>query len=140
MAVVQFLHQIDHRVLHPMAQAEIAALAPAADAVAFALQKTAQRTRRGVGGNEAGQYQHRMPVTSRREAQQRQCAEKRAQLGNGSPLQKHQGSGWRGKRLRSNGHRISCSGRPLTSRQPAKWVNQEDAWSGRIVPQRNNLT
>jgi hypothetical protein len=29
---------------------------------------------------------------------------------NGAPFQKHQGSGRRAKRLRSNGHRISCSG------------------------------
>ena len=51
--VVQLLHQIDHRVLHAVAQAEIAALTPAADGIAAALQEAAQRTRRGVGRNEA---------------------------------------------------------------------------------------
>ena len=78
--VVQLLHQIDHRVLHAMAQAEIAALAPAADGIAAALQEAAQRPRRGVGGDEPGQHQHRMTVAPRREAEQRQGAEKRAEL------------------------------------------------------------
>ncbi len=54
MGVVEFPHQIDHRVLHALAQAEIAALAPAADRIAAVLQEAAQRARRDVGGDQPG--------------------------------------------------------------------------------------
>src|SRR4051812_10499938 len=39
--VVELLHQIDHRVLHTVAQTEIAALAPAADGVAAVFKEAA---------------------------------------------------------------------------------------------------
>ena len=117
--VVQLMHEIDHRVLHARTKAEVAALAPAADGIAAGLQEAAQRARRGVRRDEAGQYQHRMPIAARREAEQRQCAEEGAEFMDGSPFQEHQGPGRRAKRLCSNGHCISCSGGPLKSRQPA---------------------
>ena len=80
MDFVQLLHQIDHGVLHTTTQTEIAALAPAADGVALALQEAAQRARRGVGCDEARQHQHRMSVAFRCEAEQRQGAKKRAEF------------------------------------------------------------
>ena len=46
--VAQLMHEIDHGVLHAVAQTEIAALTPAADGVATTLQKTPQRPRRSV--------------------------------------------------------------------------------------------
>src|SRR5881394_1303798 len=54
-----------------------------------------------------------MTIATRREAQERQRAEKRTQFGNGPPLQKHQGSGRRRKRLCSNGHDVSSRAGPL---------------------------
>src|SRR2546426_8373905 len=54
-----------------------------------------------------------MTVAARGEAQERQRAEKRTQFGNGSPLQEHQCSGWRRKRLCSNGHHVSSRTGPL---------------------------
>src|SRR6202011_4738856 len=56
MIVAQLMHQVDHRVLAAFAQTKIAALAPAADGIATALQETAQRARRGIRRDEAGQY------------------------------------------------------------------------------------
>src|SRR5204862_2661698 len=67
MRVVQLVHEIDHRVLDTVAQSEVAALAPARDGVAAALQKAAQRTRGRVGCNKPGQYQHRMTVAAWRQ-------------------------------------------------------------------------
>src|SRR5437879_2774013 len=81
--------------------------------VAASLQKAAQRARRCVGRNKPRQYQHRMIVAAWRQTEERQGAEKRTQFGNGSPLQKHQRSGRRRKRLRSNGHHISSRAGPL---------------------------
>src|SRR6266851_7979392 len=48
--LAQLVHQIDHRTLHTVAQAKIAALPPAADRIAAVLQKAAQRARRGIRG------------------------------------------------------------------------------------------
>ena len=92
MVVVEFMHQIDHRVLHAVAQAEIAALPPAADGIAAVLQEAAQRPRRGVGGHQPGQHQHRMSVAPGRKTEQRQRAEKGAELVKGAPL--HETSGF----------------------------------------------
>ena len=83
-----------------------------------------------------GQYQHRMTIAARREAQQRQGAEKRTQFGKGAPLQKHQRFGRRRKRLCSNGHDVSSRVGPFTSRQPATGSVSRRRRS-RIVPQRN---
>ena len=99
--VAQFLHQIDHRMLHAWTQTEVTALAPAADGIAAVLQEAAQRARRGIRRDQPGQDKHRMSVAARREAEQRQCAEEGAEFVNGAPLQKHQGSGRRAKRLGS---------------------------------------
>src|SRR6185437_8118341 len=41
MRIAEFLHQIDHRVLHALAQTEIAALTPAADGITAAFQERA---------------------------------------------------------------------------------------------------
>jgi acyl dehydratase len=117
--IVEFMHQIDHGMLHALAQAEVAALAPATDGIAPVLEEAAQRPRRGVRSNQPGQHQHRMPVTPGRETEQRQGAKEGAQFRNGAPLQKHQGSGRRRKRLCSNGHHVSSRVGPFTSRQPA---------------------
>ena len=70
------MHEIDHRVLHAFAQTEIAALAPAADGIAARLEESAQGTRGDIGRDEAGQYQHWMPVAAWREAEQRKRSDK----------------------------------------------------------------
>ena len=101
MRVAELTHQIDHRVLHAVAQTEIAALTPAADGIAAAPEKAAQRARRSVRRDKPGQHQHRMTIALRRKTEKRQCAEKRAKLMDGPPLQKHQGSGRRAQRLGS---------------------------------------
>src|SRR2546430_1865939 len=72
-----------------------------------------------------------MAVTARSEAQERQGAEKRTQLGNGTPLQKHQGSGRRRKRLCSNGHDVSSRAGPL--RLGSQATGSVDARANRIV-------
>ena len=138
MAVAELVHQIDHRALHAVAQAEVAALTPAADGVAAVLQEAAQRARRGVGSDEPGQHQHRMAVTSWGQAEKRQRAKKRAKLVEGPPLQKHQSFGRRAQRLGSRGHRSSSLGRPLAFRQPADGPI-EGRKTRRIVPQCNNF-
>src|SRR6185437_5981789 len=113
MAVAELPHQIDHGALYAVAQAEVSALAPAADGIAAVLQEAAQRSGRDIRSHQPRQYQHGMAVAPWREAQQRQRSKEGAQFVDGSPLQEHQGPGRRTKRLRSSGHRISFSGRPL---------------------------
>src|SRR5262245_42860125 len=125
MGVIQFMHEVDHGMLHARAKAQVAALAPAADGVTARPQEGAQRARGGVRRNEAGQHQHGMPVAMRRKAKQRQRAEEGAEFREGSPFQEHESPGRRAKRLGSNGHRFSCSGWPLASRQPANWARND---------------
>jgi len=137
--VAELMHQIDHRTLHTVAQAEIAALPPAADRITAVLQKAAQRARRSIRGDQPGQHQYRMTVAFRRQAEQRQCAEKRTKLMDGSPFQKHQGSGRRAQGLGGGGHCSSFQSRPLKSRQPANGPSLGRRKPVRIVPQCNNL-
>src|ERR1700704_2336218 len=111
MMVAKFTHQIDHGLLHAVAQAKIAALTPAADGVAAIFQKAAQRPRRGVRSDKPGQHQYRMTVALWGQAEKREGAEKSAEFVDGPPLQKHQGFGWRAQRLGSRGHRISSRSR-----------------------------
>jgi hypothetical protein len=54
MGIVQFVHEIDHGVLHARTKAEVAALAPAADGVASRLQEGAQRARGNVRRDKPG--------------------------------------------------------------------------------------
>src|SRR4029450_7580837 len=112
-------------VLHARTKAEVAALAPAADGIAARAQECAQRARGNVRRDEPGQHQHRMSVAVRGKAKQRQRAEEGAEFRERSPFQEHKSPGRRAKRLCSNGHRISCSGGPLTSRQPAIWARND---------------
>ena len=110
MVVAELMHQIDHRVLHAFAQAEIAALPPAADGIAAVLQEAAQRPRRGVGRDQARQAP--APDGRRPSARDSAAAMRReTRRTHGWPaLQKHQGSGRRAQRLGSGGHRISSPG------------------------------
>ena len=109
--VVELLHQIDHRMLHAIAQAEIAALAPAADGIAPVLQEAAQRPRRGIRGDQPGQHQHRMPVTPGSQAEQRQGPKEGAELGEGAPLHETSGSWTAGEAsVQSADIVVSCSG------------------------------
>jgi hypothetical protein len=78
-----------------------------------------------------------MTVASWRQAEQRQCAKKGAELMDRSPLQEHQGSGRRAQRLGSRGHRSSSLGRPLAFRQPADGPSRRRK-TRRIVPQCSN--
>ena len=105
--VIEFMHQIQHRALHALAQAEIAALAPAANGIAVITQKAAQRTGRAVRCDKPGQHQHRVTIALRRQAEQRQCADKCAKLVDRPSFQKHQGSGRRAQRLGGSGHCLS---------------------------------
>ena len=133
--VVEFMHQIDHRMLHAIAQAEIAALAPAADGIAAVLQEAAQRPRRGVRGHQPGQHQHRMTVAPGREAEQRQGPKEGTEFVKGAPLQKHQGFGRRAQRLGSRGHRSSFLAGPLRLAAGQWTIGRRKP--RQIVPQRN---
>src|SRR5437667_12839163 len=79
-----------------------------------------------------------MAVTPGRQAEQRQRAEKGAEFGDGSPLQKHQSSGRRAQPLGSSGHRSSFQDRPLEFRQPTNGPTGRRK-PRKIVPQRNNF-
>ena len=92
MGVVQFVDEIDHRVLHAIAQTEIAAQPPAADGIAARFQERAQRPRRDIRSHEARQHQYGMAVAFRREAEQRQRAEEDAEFVKGAPLPAASGS------------------------------------------------
>src|SRR3954463_12700719 len=81
-----------------------------------------------------------MPIAPGRQAEERQGSEKGAEFVNGPPLQKHQRSGRRSKRLRSNGHRISCSGPAPYVATAGQMGQSRRRVIDRIVPQRNNLS
>ena len=90
MGVVQFVDEIDHRVLHGIAKTEIVAQPPAADSITARFQERAQRPRRDIRSHEAWQHQYGMAVAFRREAEQRQGAEEGAEFMKGAPpFQQH---------------------------------------------------
>jgi hypothetical protein len=63
---------VDAALQHSRPRPHVAALAPRVNVVAEQPQQAAQRPRAQVRRHEAGDHEHRMAVTSRRQPQQRQ--------------------------------------------------------------------
>ena len=103
---MKLAYEVEHAVLHAIAQAEIATLPPALHGIAAAFQEGAQRPRRDIRRHKSGQHEHRVTIAFWRQAQQRQRAKKRAEFVKGPSFEKHQGFGRRLQRLRGRGHQV----------------------------------
>ena len=75
---------------HARARTEVQALVPGQRDVAEAVEQIAHRQRGQVAGAQARKHQHRVRVTGRGAAQQRQCGAQRGQLPGRAALQQQQ--------------------------------------------------
>jgi len=140
MRVAELVHQIDHRILHAFARTEVAALTPAADGIAAALQEACAAD---------GSTCPKRPARATTSTGWPSPLGARLSSGNaprkapsswiGAPLQQHQGSGRRAQAVWAVADIVapfrigplSFGNRPMDQ--------QEDCKPRRIVPQRNKI-